>query len=208
MEVRSNHHHHRDDEPVISVTGHEPRPPSPTATTHSRGQNRVERDALELHQIETQLDNEFGSSTASISSGEYRITTRRTASRTSQRTERSQAPRKGLLGKVQRFWTRNVVLTVPQKSNRDHFGKLITFSIPPLLYRLDLNYSRATLLDLSLPAFLNLSPCYFLIIRGAPSNDASPGADIPRLYPDISYHSDARRTNRPALSPSTTAFPH
>ncbi|KAB8273244.1 hypothetical protein BDV30DRAFT_211080 [Aspergillus minisclerotigenes] len=127
MEDRSDHHLHRDDEPVTSDTRNEPRPPSPTATGHSRGEDRVERDALELHEIETQLDHEFGSSTASISSGEYRITTRRTASRTSQRTEGSRAPRKGLLGKVQRFWTRNVVLTVPQKSNRDHFALERTF---------------------------------------------------------------------------------
>ncbi|KOC14530.1 hypothetical protein AFLA70_5g008911 [Aspergillus flavus AF70] len=127
MEDRSDHHLHRDDEPVTSNTRTEPRPPSPTATGHSRGEDRVERDALELHEIETQPDHELGSSTASISSGEYRITTRRTASRTSQRTERSRAPRKGLLGKVQRFWTRNVVLTVPQKSNRDHFALERTF---------------------------------------------------------------------------------
>ncbi|OGM50933.1 hypothetical protein ABOM_000501 [Aspergillus bombycis] len=127
MGDRSDHHLHRDDEPVTSVTDHEPRPPSPTATSHSRGEDRVERDALELHEIETQLDHEFSCSSPSISSGEYRITTRRTASRSSQRTERSRAPRKGLLGKVERFWTHNVVLTVPQKSNRDHFALERTF---------------------------------------------------------------------------------
>ncbi|KNG83249.1 hypothetical protein ANOM_009059 [Aspergillus nomiae NRRL 13137] len=127
MGDRSDHHLHRDDEPVTSVTDNEPRPPSPTATSHSRGEDRVERDALELHEIETQLDHELNCSTPSISSGEYRITTRRTASRTSQRTERSRAPRKGLVGKIERFWTRNVVLTVPQKSNRDHFALERTF---------------------------------------------------------------------------------
>lgn len=80
-----------------------------------------DRDALELHEIETQ-DDEAGTSTASISSGEYRVTTHRTGSRNSQRTVQSRAPRKGVAGYVQRFWTRSVVLTVPQKSNRDHFG--------------------------------------------------------------------------------------
>jgi hypothetical protein len=111
------------DEPVASASGNELRLPSPPPISHSRG----ERDALELHEIETHHDDAAGTSSASISSGEYRVTTRRTVSRTSQRTERSRAPCKGLLGKVQRFWTRNVVLTVPQKSNRDHFGEFIAF---------------------------------------------------------------------------------
>ncbi|KAF7587034.1 hypothetical protein BBP40_007830 [Aspergillus hancockii] len=113
----------RDDEPVTSASGNELTFPAPAATSHSRG----ERDALELHEIETHHDDEAGTSSASISSGEYRVTPRRTVSRTSQRTQQSRAPRKGLLGNVQRFWTRNVVLTVPQKSNRDHFALERTF---------------------------------------------------------------------------------
>ncbi|KAE8374910.1 hypothetical protein BDV26DRAFT_283883 [Aspergillus bertholletiae] len=131
MGDRSDPHAHRDHEPVVTsatpVTNHESRSQSPTTTSHSCSENCAERDALELHEIETQLDHEHDSSTASISSGEYRITTRRTVSRTSQRTEQSRAPRKGLVGKVQSFWTRNVVLTVPQKSNRDHFALERTF---------------------------------------------------------------------------------
>ncbi|PLB50775.1 hypothetical protein P170DRAFT_446022 [Aspergillus steynii IBT 23096] len=99
------------------------RQPSPDGRRDSDERNR---DALELHEIETQ-DDEAGTSTASISSGEYRTTTLRTGSRTSQRTVQSRAPRKGLPGYVQRFWTRNVVLTVPQKSNRDHFALERTF---------------------------------------------------------------------------------
>ncbi|KAF9889434.1 hypothetical protein FE257_007336 [Aspergillus nanangensis] len=83
-----------------------------------------ERDALELHEIETQED---AWSSGSISSGEYRVTTRRTVSRSSQRTVRSQEPRKGVWGRLQRLWTRNVVLTVPQNKNRDHFALERTF---------------------------------------------------------------------------------
>ncbi|KAI9044716.1 DUF202 domain-containing protein [Aspergillus affinis] len=97
----------------------------PSPDSDRRDSDERDRDALELHEIETQDD--AATSTASISSGEYRITTHRTASRTSQRTVQSRAPRKGFAGYVQRFWTRNVVLTVPQKSNRDHFALERTF---------------------------------------------------------------------------------
>ncbi|KAL4959289.1 DUF202 domain-containing protein [Aspergillus stella-maris] len=84
-------------------------------------------DTLELHQIETQHDDE---STGSISSGEYRITTRRTVSHTSasqiQRVQ-SQPQREGFIGRITRFWTRHVVLTVSQRKNRDYFALERTF---------------------------------------------------------------------------------
>ncbi|KAL4864873.1 hypothetical protein BDV12DRAFT_158516 [Aspergillus spectabilis] len=80
----------------------------------------VDPDDLELHEIETQHDDD---STGSISSGEYRVTTRRTVSRTSQ----SSRSREGILGRIQRFWTRHVVLTVPQRKNRDYFALERTF---------------------------------------------------------------------------------
>ncbi|KAA8648434.1 DUF202 domain-containing protein [Aspergillus tanneri] len=83
-----------------------------------------QREALELHEIETHEDR---TSSASISSGEYRVSTHRTGSSASQRTVQSRAPRKGFAGRIERFWTRNVVLTVPQKSNRDHFALERTF---------------------------------------------------------------------------------
>ncbi|OJJ31237.1 hypothetical protein ASPWEDRAFT_688999 [Aspergillus wentii DTO 134E9] len=84
-----------------------------------------EPDTLELHEIQTHEENDDEEvSGASISSGEYRITTRRTVSRTSRC---SSEESKGLWGRVKRFWTRNVVLTVPQKSNRDHFALERTF---------------------------------------------------------------------------------
>ncbi|GKZ61399.1 hypothetical protein AnigIFM49718_008115 [Aspergillus niger] len=76
-------------------------------------------DALELRNIATQDDDEAGFSTESISSGEYRIRTHRTVSRTTHSNREHTS--KGLAGHIRRFWTRNVVLTVPQKSNRDHF---------------------------------------------------------------------------------------
>ena len=85
----------------------EARPPSP-----------VEREVLELHEIQTREDNELDLSSPSASSGdEYRITTRRTTS------QRSSRENKTPWRKICRFWTHNVTLTVPQKSNRDHFGR-------------------------------------------------------------------------------------
>ncbi|OJJ46159.1 hypothetical protein ASPZODRAFT_142784 [Penicilliopsis zonata CBS 506.65] len=81
-----------------------------------------ERDALELNEIPTQCDDDFDDDSASISSGEYRVTTRRTVSR--QSTQTSRGNQNGWIpDRVRRFWTRHVVLTVPQKNNRDHFGK-------------------------------------------------------------------------------------
>ncbi|GLA56442.1 hypothetical protein AtubIFM56815_010648 [Aspergillus tubingensis] len=79
-------------------------------------------DALELRNIATQDDDEAGFSTESISSGEYRIRTHRTVSRTTHSNREDTS--KGLTGRIRRFWTRNVVLTVPQKSNRDHFAAM------------------------------------------------------------------------------------
>ncbi|KKK21005.1 hypothetical protein AOCH_004809 [Aspergillus ochraceoroseus] len=93
-----------------------------TEDSHGDESDESDRDAYQLHEIETQRDDD--DSTGSISSGEYRITTRRTVSRTSRS---SRGPRKGVLGRIQRLWTRNVVLTVPQKKNRDYFALERTF---------------------------------------------------------------------------------
>ncbi|KAL2837047.1 hypothetical protein BJY01DRAFT_47578 [Aspergillus pseudoustus] len=133
-----SNHPHRDRNPVGDPhhpvgTTVRPRPHSSsfdtsTASCHSSSFNSrddhsddLDPDNLELHEIETHRDDD---STASISSGEYRITTRRTVSRTS----RSSSPRReGVIGYIQRFWTRNVVLTVPHKKNRDYFALERTF---------------------------------------------------------------------------------
>ena len=112
------------------TAGHDPEPSSHSITPSSHSRSRSPRSSssdtsdsdldrenyIGLHQIETQRHDD---STPSISSGEYRINTRRTVSRTSQS---SRPPREGVLGRIQRFWTRNVVLTVAQKKNRDYFG--------------------------------------------------------------------------------------
>lgn len=81
-----------------------------------------ERDGIELHQIQTHEDDELDLSSASISSGEYRVVTQ-THSRTSRPSTESKRKLTGVWGYVYRFWTGHVALTVPQKSNRDHFGK-------------------------------------------------------------------------------------
>ncbi|KAL4773921.1 hypothetical protein BDW60DRAFT_12008 [Aspergillus nidulans var. acristatus] len=112
----------------------EPRPDSRSSHTDTsasaslrprtpRNETHLDPDNLELHEIETQQDDDSG---VSISSGEYRITTQRTVSRTS--TSQTQRPRReGLLGRIQRLWTRHVVLTVAQKKNRDYFALERTF---------------------------------------------------------------------------------
>lgn len=81
-----------------------------------------ERDGIEMHQIHTREDDDLDLSSASISSGEYRVVTQ-TRSRTSRLSAESKKEMTGVWGSIYRFWTGHVVLTVPQKSNRDHFGK-------------------------------------------------------------------------------------
>ncbi|KAJ5696234.1 hypothetical protein N7536_006646, partial [Penicillium majusculum] len=93
----------------------------PTADTRDN-----DREALELHSIQTQEDNDLDYSTPSGSSGdEYRVSTHRTTSQADSR-HRLEA-RHGLWGQICRFWTRHVIITVPQKSNRDHFALERTF---------------------------------------------------------------------------------
>ncbi|OOQ86851.1 hypothetical protein PEBR_19846 [Penicillium brasilianum] len=83
------------------------------------------RESLELRELQTREDEEqLGYSSPSASSGEeYRVTTRRRSS-TSTTVRRAQPPRKGKdpISRLARFWTRHVTLTVPQRSNRDHFA--------------------------------------------------------------------------------------
>ncbi|CAG7919385.1 unnamed protein product [Penicillium olsonii] len=97
----------------------------------SRDRDVVEdpREALELQQIQTREDNELNESTASASSGnEYRVVTRRTTSRAVRaRADARRQARKGAWGKLARFWTHHVTLTVPHKSNRDYFALERTF---------------------------------------------------------------------------------
>jgi len=92
----------------------ETRPPSP--------RDRDDREALELREIQTQEDHELDYSPPSPSSGEEYRVTRQTTSCASVR--RPPIERKGAWHKICRFWTHHVTLTVPQKSNRDHFGEL------------------------------------------------------------------------------------
>lgn len=90
----------------------------PTADTRDN-----DREALELHSIQTQEDNDLDYSTPSGSSGdEHHVPTHRTISQADSRRRRE--ARSGLWGHICRFWTRHVIITVAQKSNRDHFGTL------------------------------------------------------------------------------------
>lgn len=84
-------------------------------------------EPLELHEIQTHEDEQLDLSDPSASSGDEYVVPRRTPSRSSRASRGSRASRetrhrKGLWGRIYRFWTRHVMLTVPQKSNRDHFG--------------------------------------------------------------------------------------
>ncbi|KAL1969219.1 hypothetical protein VTN77DRAFT_473 [Rasamsonia byssochlamydoides] len=79
------------------------------------------REATELHEITTH----YSLSSASVSSGEYRVTPRRSVASAS---ERSSVRRdKQSFQAIRRFWSRNVALTVPQKGNRDYFALERTF---------------------------------------------------------------------------------
>lgn len=106
------------------------RPPNNGNHSHNHTALQEPEDALELHEIRTQEDNPddgYAESTVTVSSGENRVVPCRTVSRTTDRSRNStrsssKPPRKGLWGAIGRFWTRNVVMTVPQKSNRDHYG--------------------------------------------------------------------------------------
>ncbi|KAJ5365139.1 hypothetical protein N7517_008025 [Penicillium concentricum] len=94
--------------------------------TTARDTRNDDREALELHSIQTREDNELDYSTPSASSGdEHHMPTRRTPSRADSR--RSRKVRNGVWGRVCRFWNQHVILTVPQKSNRDYFALERTF---------------------------------------------------------------------------------
>lgn len=93
-----------------------------TPTAQADRTPRDDQEALELHQIQTREDDELEYSSASASSGdEYRITPYQTTSRAA--TERSHRISWAPWRRLCRFWTHNVTLTVPQKSNRDHLGR-------------------------------------------------------------------------------------
>ncbi|PYH41251.1 DUF202 domain-containing protein [Aspergillus saccharolyticus JOP 1030-1] len=115
----------------ITTAAREENPPAQAAAVNtgehhreSQSDDDSDRDAFELRNVSTQDVDEAGFSTDSISSAEYRVRTLRTVSQASQRSRES---RKGPWGRLERFWTRNVVLTVPQRSNRDHFALERTF---------------------------------------------------------------------------------
>ncbi|KAJ5788211.1 hypothetical protein N7457_003201 [Penicillium paradoxum] len=99
--------------------------------TPARETRTDDREALELQQIQTCEDNDIDYSSPSASSGEEYVSTRRTTSRPDSRRELE--ARTGLWSWICRFWNRHVSLTVPQKSNRDHFGKFTPHSQGTLL---------------------------------------------------------------------------
>ncbi|KAJ5369286.1 uncharacterized protein N7496_009046 [Penicillium cataractarum] len=116
---------------TISHQGQNTEPPvsaamaSPRERSTPRAEPPDRRESLELRELQTREDEEqLGYSSPSASSGEeYRVTTRRRSS-TSTTVRRAQPPRKGKdpLSRIVRFWTQHVTLTVPQRSNRDHFA--------------------------------------------------------------------------------------
>lgn len=100
-----------------------------------RAQPAERRESLELRELQTREDEEqLGYSSPSASSGEeYRVTTRRRSTQSTSVRRASDARRgkgKGKEGtwksnRIAQFWTQHVTLTVPQRSNRDHFGTLL-----------------------------------------------------------------------------------
>lgn len=100
-----------------------PRPQSSSQSTLNDG-----REGIEMHEISTHDDDDLDLSSASVSSGESRIVPTRVTSRASRLSRaESKKERKGVWGYVYRFWISHIILTVPQKSNRDHFGMYIDF---------------------------------------------------------------------------------
>lgn len=112
--------------------------------TPARDTRSDDRDPLELHRIQTCEDDEIDSSAPSASSGdEYRMTTRRTTSRSI--SQRELEGGNGLRSRICRSWNRNVTLIVPQKSNRDYFGMLIRPSFQcALLTKLPIDNRQST----------------------------------------------------------------
>lgn len=117
--------------PIPTMTGtstqaQDPDRPAAAVVREARAPDNPEEDweALELQAIQTHEDNELDYSTPSASSGEEYQPVRRTTSRRSVR--RTRVHRTGWWSKIARFWTHHVTLTVPQKSNRDHFGEINT----------------------------------------------------------------------------------
>lgn len=87
--------------------------------------NSRPREATELDEIR-RLSTEESTSEASLSSGEYRVTSRHSGATTSSayRQERQNRKKgtKWVFESVRRFWARNVTLEVAHKGNRDYFG--------------------------------------------------------------------------------------
>ncbi|EEP82839.1 predicted protein [Uncinocarpus reesii 1704] len=99
------------------VSSPERRSPTPGTVTPDYLQDAHELP--EIHEIPTHVQR--SSSPSTISSGSIRIVTRR-STRSSQVTRSSREPT-GRFRHFIKFWRRNVVLSVSQNQNRDHYGK-------------------------------------------------------------------------------------
>ncbi|KAH8692118.1 hypothetical protein BGW36DRAFT_387035 [Talaromyces proteolyticus] len=100
----------------------QPHPQRFLSRTESNDNSRP-REATELDEIATAS----ACSSASLSSGEYRIVPRRTATSTSSNTVNASHKHTGRLQPLRRFWSRHVALVVSQKGNRDYFALERTF---------------------------------------------------------------------------------
>lgn len=195
-----SHHDGQDlQRPVSASMANARESPTPRAERSPGG-----RESLELRELQTREDEEqLGYSSPSASSGEeYRVTTRRRSS-TSTTVRRAQPPRKGKdpISRLARFWTRHVTLTVPQRSNRDHFGaSFALFSVsdmrspPPAR----LHFS---ILGISWRSTVTIN---FKTSPYLPLTIFSPREDPPRIHPHLRSNLYARRPNIPTLpSPRT-----
>lgn len=88
-------------------------------STRSRPREATELD--EIRRLSTESTSE-----GSLSTGEYRVTSRRSGATTttanSEEERRNRRKKKWVPKSVRRFWARNVTLEVPHKGNRDYFG--------------------------------------------------------------------------------------
>jgi uncharacterized membrane protein YidH (DUF202 family) len=96
-----------------------------STSTQQHNGNDDEFETIELDNLGVHTALHDSPSSASLSSGEYRVTSIRTISRSSRQS--SVIDDKGPFGPLRRFWLNHVAIIVPEKGNRDHFALERTF---------------------------------------------------------------------------------
>lgn len=142
----------------------------------------------------TELDEitaHYSPSSASLSSGEYRVTPHQSVASASGRS--SVRRDKQSFQAIRRFWSRNVALTVPRKGNRDYFGECRHLDAQVVSCVVEYK-------SFFLPAKERGTVLQFSNAR------LSPRTDIPRIHANGGRAVDARRADRTAVPPAGFTF--